>query len=69
VTKTTHLGTKWRSEVNGIHVDLYVPHQSTLGTRLQLPVSALTPHAVSLCQRRGDRTTHGQVIGPPAAMR
>ena len=52
VTKTTHLGTKWRSEVNGIHVDLYVPHQSTLGTRLQLPVSALPPHAVSLEGRR-----------------
>ena len=52
MTKTTHLGTKWRSEVNGIHVDLYVPHQSTLGTRLQLPVSALPPHAVSLEGRR-----------------
>jgi hypothetical protein len=52
VTKTTHLGTKWRSEVNGIHVDLYVPHQSTLGTRLQLPVSALPPHAVTLEGRR-----------------
>ena len=52
VTKTTHLGTKWRSEVNGIHVGLYVPHQSTLGTRLQLPVSALPPHAVSLEGRR-----------------
>ena len=52
VTKTTHLGTKWRAEANGIHVDLYVPHQSTLGTRLQLPVSALPPHAVSLEGRR-----------------
>jgi hypothetical protein len=52
VTKTIHLGTKWRSEVNGIHVDLYVPHQSTLGTRLQLPVSALPSHAVSLEGRR-----------------
>jgi hypothetical protein len=52
VTKTTHLGTKWRSEVNGIHVDLYVPQQSTLGTRLQLPVSALPPHAVSMEGRR-----------------
>lgn len=52
VTKVTHLGTKWRSEVNGIHVDLYIPHQSTLGIRLQLPVSALPPHAVSLDGRR-----------------
>ena len=52
VTKTTHLGTKWRSEVTGIHIDLYVPHQSTLGTRLQLPVSALPPHAVTLDGRR-----------------
>jgi hypothetical protein len=52
VTKTTHLGTKWRAEANGIHVDLYVPHQSTLGARLQLPVSALPPHAVSLDGRR-----------------
>jgi hypothetical protein len=50
--KTTHLGTTWRAEANGIHVDLYVPNQSTLGTRLQLPVSALPPHAVSLEGRR-----------------
>jgi hypothetical protein len=48
VTKTTHLGTRWRSEVNGIHIDLHVPHQSTLGTRLQLPVSVLPRHAVRL---------------------
>ena len=52
VTKTTHLGTKWRAEANGIHVDLYVPHQSTLGTRLQLPVERTPPHAVSLAGRR-----------------
>lgn len=34
-------GTKWRATIEGIHLDLYVSHRSTLGANLQLAVDAL----------------------------
>lgn len=34
-------GTKWRATIDGIHLDLYVPHRSTLGANLQLAVHKL----------------------------
>ncbi len=35
-------GQKYRGDFNNIHVDLYVPHQSRLGNKLQLRVENLT---------------------------
>lgn len=46
LTRSTHLGTKYRGSLDGIHLDLHVPFQSRLGRRLQLPVEALVAHAV-----------------------
>jgi len=37
-------GLKVRGTVNQIHIDAYVPHESRLGTRLQLDVAALTKY-------------------------
>lgn len=49
ITRSTHLGgAKYRAEVDGIHVDIYVPYQSTLGLRLKLPVAALPPYAETI---------------------
>ncbi|MGQ0671208.1 MAG: hypothetical protein ACT4PO_16365 [Actinomycetota bacterium] len=46
VTASTHMGgKKWRAEFERIHLDLYVPYQSRLGSRLKLRVEALPPHA------------------------
>lgn len=46
VTASTHIGgKKWRAEIERIHLDLYVPYQSRLGSRLKLRVEALPPHA------------------------
>jgi hypothetical protein len=39
---STHVGgVKYRGDYNDIHIDLYVPHQSRLGERLQLRVEDL----------------------------
>ena len=37
-------GKKVRGEVNGIHVDAYIPHDSILGEKLRLDVAALTTY-------------------------
>ncbi|MHB1783157.1 MAG: hypothetical protein ACYCTE_10820 [Acidimicrobiales bacterium] len=41
-------GRKWRATIDSIHVDLYVPFESVLGTVLQLRVEALVPFADGL---------------------
>lgn len=42
MSESRHLaGRKWRGIVEGIHLDLYVPHQSRLGQRLQLRTERL----------------------------
>jgi len=37
-------GKKVRGEVNGIHVDAYIPHESILGEKLRLDVAVLTKY-------------------------
>jgi hypothetical protein len=37
VSEPRHLqGRKWRGEVEGVHVDIYLPHESELGGKLRL---------------------------------
>ncbi len=49
VTESSHIGgRKWRSTFDGIHLDLYVPHQSELGDKLKMPVEALAPHVAAI---------------------
>lgn len=37
-------GKKGRGNVNGVHVDAYIPHESALGRHLRLDVNALSRH-------------------------
>ncbi len=49
LSKSTHLaGTKWRGEFEGVHVDVYIPHQSQLGGKLRLRVEELARHTEDL---------------------
>lgn len=49
LSKSTHLqGTKWRGEFEGVHVDVYIPHQSQLGGKLRLKVEVLALHTEDL---------------------
>ncbi|AYG02446.1 hypothetical protein [Gryllotalpicola protaetiae] len=42
LSESSHLqGTKWRGEFEGVHVDVYIPHQSELGGKLRLRVEVL----------------------------
>src|SRR6266508_3990906 len=42
MSESRHLaGRKWRATVDGIHLDLYVPHQSRLGRPFELRVERL----------------------------
>jgi hypothetical protein len=42
MSESRHLaGRKWRASLDGIHLDLYVPHQSRLGQHLQLRTERL----------------------------
>ena len=44
LSESSHLqGTKWRGNFEGVHVDVYIPHQSELGAKLRT------------CKRRLDR--------------
>lgn len=44
MTESRHIGgRKWHTDIDGIHVDLYIPYQSQLGQRLRLRVEALLP--------------------------
>jgi hypothetical protein len=43
---------KWRGTWNGVHLDLYVPHQSRLGNHLKLRVEALGQHTEVVDGRR-----------------
>lgn len=53
LTLSTHIGgRKWRGQIEGIHLDVYVPHQSRLGARLRLRVEALPPYAEVVDGRR-----------------
>lgn len=46
VTISTHIGgKKWRGGFQRIHLDLYIPYQSRLGSRLRLRVEDLLPYA------------------------
>ncbi|WP_345802963.1 hypothetical protein AAIB33_07745 [Microbacterium sp. AZCO] len=38
---SVHQARKFRGEVEGVHLDIYVPHESQLGSRLRLKVEAL----------------------------
>jgi|TARA_B100001971_G_C18199180_1_gene543450 hypothetical protein len=51
LSESSHLqGTKWRGEVEGVHVDVYIPHQSELGGKLRLRVEVLADHTEDLGQ-------------------
>jgi hypothetical protein len=41
-------GRKWRGEVEGVHVDIYLPHESHLGAALRLRVEVLARHTDTL---------------------
>lgn len=41
LTKTVHLSEKWSGEVDGVHLDIYLPYASQLGSRLRLRVEVL----------------------------
>lgn len=46
---STHVGArKFRGEVQGVHIDIYVPHQSELGAALRLRVEVLARHTTHL---------------------
>ncbi|HTN57183.1 MAG TPA: hypothetical protein VL043_02840 [Protaetiibacter sp.] len=49
LSESSHLqGTKWRGEFEGVHVDVYLPHQSELGGKLRLKVEVLADHTETL---------------------
>lgn len=49
VTESLHpQGRKWRGEVEGVHVDVYLPHESELGGKLRLKVEVLAEHTDEL---------------------
>lgn len=49
LSRSTHLqGTKWRGDFDGVHVDVYIPHQSQLGAILRLKVEELARHTEDL---------------------
>lgn len=49
VSASTHLGgTKWRGDVEGVHIDVYLPHESELGGKLRLKVEVLAQHTDDL---------------------
>ncbi len=41
---SVHQTRKFRGEVEGVHLDIYVPHESQLGARLKLKVEALAEY-------------------------
>jgi hypothetical protein len=59
MSESRHLaGRKWRGTLEGIHLDLYVPHQSRLGRHLQLRTERLV--------RRTEVVDGWVVLKPPA---
>jgi hypothetical protein len=49
LSESSHLqGTKWRGNFEGVHVDVYIPHQSELGAKLRLRVEVLAQHTEPL---------------------
>lgn len=49
LSASSHLsGTKWRGEVEGVHVDVYLPHESQLGSKLRLRTEVLAEHTDQL---------------------
>ncbi len=47
-TAQTDGSRKQRGDVEGVHIDIYTPHESRLGSRLRLKVENLVEHTVSL---------------------
>jgi hypothetical protein len=43
-SNTVHQGRKLRGNVDGVHIDIYLPYESRLGQRLQLRTEVLTQH-------------------------
>ena len=59
MSESRHLaGRKWRGTLDGIHLDLYVPHQSRLGRHLELRTERLV--------RRTEVVNGWVVLEPPA---
>jgi hypothetical protein len=59
MSESRHLaGRKWRGSLEGIHLDLYVPHQSRLGQHLELRTERLV--------RRTEVLDGWVVLQPPA---
>lgn len=49
LSESHHLqGVKWRGDFEGVHVDVYIPHQSQLGGKLRLKVEVLAEHTERL---------------------
>ncbi|MGD8195250.1 nucleotidyl transferase AbiEii/AbiGii toxin family protein [Herbiconiux sp. P18] len=45
LSKSSHLqGQKWRGTIEGVHLDIYLPHQSQLGDKLRLRVEVLAKY-------------------------
>jgi hypothetical protein len=58
---------KWRGTWDGVHLYLYVPHQSRLGTKLELRVERLRDHTETLDDHRV-LTAPGQIAAKWAAL-
>jgi len=53
LSESRHFGSpKWRASRRGVHLDLYVAHQSRLGANLQLRVEQLAHHAETVRGKR-----------------
>lgn len=53
LSQSRHVGgVKWRGSWDGIHLDLYLPHQSMLGALLRLRVEQLASHTDTIDGRR-----------------
>lgn len=51
LSESHHLqGVKWRGDFEGVHVDVYIPHQSELGGKLRLKVEVLAEHTERLAE-------------------
>jgi hypothetical protein len=72
LSRSNHLqGEKWSGEVDGVHLDIYIPHKSKLGARLRLRVEVLARHvepAEDLQQRWLLLTIEAHIVSKMAAL-
>lgn len=52
-SESRHLaGRKWRGEVDGVHIDVYLPYESQLGVKLRLRAEKLAAHTADLGHKK-----------------